>query len=67
MSQSSKLNRIFTQAFGMFLGIAIAVWVLRGFGIPILTAIPGGVIWLLLLLAISMGIMAFVQKTWWRF
>ncbi|NJL61605.1 MAG: hypothetical protein HC903_06980 [Methylacidiphilales bacterium] len=51
----------------MFLGIAIAVWVLRGFGIPILTAIPGGLIWLLLLLAIGMGIMAFVQKTWWRF
>jgi len=67
MSQYSKLNRIFTQAFGMFFGVAIAVWVLRGFGIPILTAIPGGVIWLLLLLAIGMGIMAYVQKTWWRF
>ncbi|BAZ41736.1 hypothetical protein NIES4101_77040 [Calothrix sp. NIES-4101] len=67
MSQSSKSSRIFTQAFGMFLGIAIAVWVLRGFGVGILAAIPGGVIWLLLLIAIFMGILAYVQKTWWRF
>ncbi|WP_017319073.1 hypothetical protein [Mastigocladopsis repens] len=63
--RSSKLNRIFNQAFGVFLGIAIAVWVLRGFGI--LTFIPGGVIWLLLLGAIVMAILNYVQKTWWRF
>ncbi len=62
---SSQLNRKLTQAFGIFLGIAIAVWVLRGFGI--LTNIPGGVILLFLLGAIAMGIVSYVQKTWWRF
>jgi hypothetical protein len=67
VSQSSKLNRLLTQAFGMFFGIALAVWILRGVGIGILAAMPGGVIWLLLGLAIAMGILAYVQKTWWRF
>ncbi|MBR8834188.1 MAG: hypothetical protein DSM106950_09150 [Stigonema ocellatum SAG 48.90 = DSM 106950] len=62
---SSKLNRTFTQAFGILLGIAIAVWVLRGLGI--LTNIPGGVILLLFLGAIAMAILSYVQKTWWRF
>ena len=67
MSQSSKLNRTFMQAFGMFLGMAIAVYVLRGFGLPFLTSIPGGIIWLFLLLAVLMAILSYVQKTWWRF
>ena len=62
---SSKLNRALNQGFGAFLGIAIAVWVLRGFGI--LTFLPGGVIWLLLFGAIAMAILSYVQKTWWRF
>lgn len=65
MSQSSKLNRLLIQGFGIFLGIAIAVWVLRGFGI--LTFLPGGIIMLFLLTAIVMGILSYVQKTWWRF
>ncbi|OUL22570.1 hypothetical protein [Nostoc sp. 106C] len=64
MSQSS-LNRRLTQIFGILLGIGIAVWLLRGFGL--LTFIPGGVIWLLLLGAIAIGILSYVQKTWWRF
>ncbi|MEC4812949.1 MAG: hypothetical protein SAK29_06705 [Scytonema sp. PMC 1069.18] len=62
---SSKLNRKLNQAFGIFLGVAIAVWVLRGFGI--LTFIPGGIIWLLLLSAIAMAVLGYIQKTWWRF
>jgi hypothetical protein len=62
---SSKLNRKLNQGFGAFLGIAIAVWVLRGFGI--LTFLPGGLIWLLLLAAIAMAILSHVQKTWWRY
>jgi hypothetical protein len=49
----------------MFLGIAIAVWVLRGLGI--LTFVPGGVILLLFLAAIAFGILSYVQKTWLRF
>lgn len=65
MSQFSKLNQRLTQAFGMFLGIAIAVWVLRGLGI--LTFIPGGVILILFSAAIAFGILSYVQKTWLRF
>jgi hypothetical protein len=64
MSQSS-LNRKLTQVFGVLLGIGIAVWVLRGFGI--LSFIPGGVIWLFLLGAIAVGIISYAQRTWWRF
>lgn len=60
----SRLNRKLTQAFGIFLGTAIAVWVLRGFGM--ITSIPGGIILLLFLGAIAMGILSYVQKTWWR-
>jgi hypothetical protein len=67
MSQSSKLNRILTQAFGAFLGVAIAVWVFRGLRLGILVALPGGIIWLLFSLAIAFAILAYVQKTWWRF
>ncbi|QLE54321.1 hypothetical protein [Nostoc sp. TCL26-01] len=63
MSQSF-LNRLLTQAFGVFLGIGIAVWLLRGFGI--LTFIPGGVILLLFLGAIAAGLIAYAQKNWWR-
>ena len=65
MSQSSKLNQKLIQTFGMFLGIAIAVWVLRGLGI--LTFIPGGVILLLFLAAIAFGVLSYVQKNWLRF
>ncbi|MBW4683699.1 MAG: hypothetical protein KME40_01100 [Komarekiella atlantica HA4396-MV6] len=64
MSQSS-LNRRLTQIFGMLLGIGIAVWVLRGFGI--LSFMPGGIIWLLILAAIAVGIISYAQRTWWRF
>ncbi|WP_017655637.1 hypothetical protein [Fortiea contorta] len=64
MSQSS-LNRRLTQVFGVLLGMGIAVWVLRGFGL--LSFLPGGVIWLLLLGAIAVGILSYVQKTWLRF
>ncbi|MEH2028086.1 hypothetical protein [Nostoc sp.] len=64
MNQSS-LNRRLIQIFGILLGISVAVWVLRGFGI--LTFIPGGIIWLLLLGAIAIGIISYAQRTWWRF
>ncbi len=64
MSQS-KLNRRLNQAFGILLGVAIAVYVLRGLGI--LTFIPGGIIALLLLGAIALGILGYLQKRLWRF
>ena len=63
MSQSS-LNRRLIQIFGILLGISVAFWVLRGFGI--LTFIPGGIIWLLLLGAIAIAIISYAQRTWWR-
>ncbi|MEH2143977.1 hypothetical protein [Nostoc sp.] len=63
MSQSS-LNRRLIQIFGILLGISVAVWVLRGFGI--LTFIPGGIIWLLLLGAITIAIISYAQRRWWR-
>ncbi|WP_138497669.1 hypothetical protein [Nostoc sp. PA-18-2419] len=64
MSQSS-LNRRLIQIVGILLGMSVAVWVLRGFGI--LTFIPGGIIWLLLLGALAIGIISYAQRTWWRF
>ncbi|MEH2287302.1 hypothetical protein [Nostoc sp.] len=64
MSQSS-LNRRLIQIVGILLGISVAAWVLRGVGI--LTFIPGGIIWLLLLGAIAIGIISYAQRTWWRF
>jgi hypothetical protein len=62
---SSKLNRKINQSIGVFLGIAIAIWVLRGFGA--ITFLPGGIIWLLVLGAVAMGILSYVLKIWWRF
>ncbi|MFN6513084.1 MAG: hypothetical protein RMY29_001115 [Nostoc sp. CreGUA01] len=64
MSQAS-LNRRLIQIFGILLGVSLAVWILRGIGI--LTFIPGGIIWLLLLGAIAIGIISYAQRTWWRF
>ncbi|MBD2388481.1 hypothetical protein [Cylindrospermum sp. FACHB-282] len=64
MNQSS-LNRKLAQTFGILLGLGIAVWVLRGFGI--LTFIPGGIIWLLLLGAITVALISYAQRVWWRF
>jgi hypothetical protein len=62
--RQSSLNRKLTQIFGILLGMGIAIWVLRG--LEILTFIPGGVIWLLLLGAIALAMVTFAQRTWWR-
>jgi hypothetical protein len=43
-----------TQLFLLTLAATTAVWVLRGFGI--LTFLPGGIIWLLILLSIGTGV-----------
>lgn len=47
------------QVIGIILGITLVIWVLRGFGI--LSFIPGGILWLLLLSAASTGIFGIVQ------
>lgn len=51
---TSKSLRPTTQLFLLTLAITIAVWVLRGLGI--LTFLPGGLIWLLILLSIGTGV-----------
>lgn len=61
----SYINRKLTQILGIILGMAIALWILRGVGI--LTFIPSGVIWLLLLGVIALGILSYFQRRWWRF
>lgn len=65
MSQSSRLNSNLTRAFAVLLGITLAVWILRGFGL--LSFMPGGVLLLLLFCAIATGILSYVQKRWLRF
>jgi len=65
MRQSAKSRNLTLRIFGTFLGVAILIWLLRGFGI--LTFIPGGAIWLLLLLAIAAGVWSRVQRRWRRF
>jgi hypothetical protein len=61
----SYINRKLTQILGIILGMATALWILRGLGI--LTFIPSGVIWLLLLGVIALGILSYFQRRWWRF
>ncbi len=63
MSQPPKPKNRPSQIFGILLGITIAIWLLRGFGI--LTFIPGGIIWLLLLLSIGTGISSRLQRRRW--
>lgn len=60
MSQSPNLKNRTSQIFGILLGITIAVWLLRGFGI--LTFISGGIIWLLLLLSVCTWILNRLQR-----
>ncbi|HEY9781789.1 MAG TPA: hypothetical protein V6D09_16830 [Leptolyngbyaceae cyanobacterium] len=64
MSRSAKL-KITTKIFAIIISSAIAVWLLRGFGI--LTFIPGGLILFLLLSAIAVGILNLWQRRWLRF
>jgi hypothetical protein len=64
MNQYS-LNRTLTQILGILLGMGIALWILRGFGI--LTFLPGGIIWLLFFGAIALGVFSYFQRRWWRF
>lgn len=49
-----------TRVFIFSLGLAIAVYLLRGFAV--LSMIPGGVIWGLILLTIATGVLAALQN-----
>jgi hypothetical protein len=64
MSQSAK-SKTTLRIFGILLGSTILIWLLRGFGI--LTFIPGGLILILLVLAIAVGIFSLLQRRWYRF
>lgn len=49
-----------SQIFFILLGTTVLVWLLRGLGV--LTFIPGGVIWLLILLSVVTGIWSRLQR-----
>jgi uncharacterized protein YqhQ len=61
-SPSSETQTL-TYVFAGTLALTFLVYVLRGFGVPGFTALPGGVVWLLILLSIATGIAYGVQKT----
>jgi hypothetical protein len=64
MSQSPPSDtQILSYAFAGTLAVTVVVYVLRGFGIPGFTALPGLVIWILILLSIATGLAYGVQKT----
>ena len=54
---------VFAYIFAITLAITVFVYVLRGFAVPGFTALPGGVIWILILLSIATGLFYGVQKT----
>ena len=54
---------VYAYTFAITLAITILVYVLRGFGVPVFTDLPGGVIWVLILLSIATGLVYGVQKT----
>ncbi|NTW21843.1 MAG: hypothetical protein HGA42_20730, partial [Nostocales cyanobacterium W4_Combined_metabat2_030] len=49
---------------GILLGISVALFLLRGFGI--ITVFPGGLITLLFFGAIALAILSYCSKRWWR-
>ncbi|MBD0343565.1 MAG: hypothetical protein ICV63_01750 [Coleofasciculus sp. Co-bin14] len=59
----SPESQTLTYTFAITLTITFIVYVLRGFGIPGFTALPGGVIWILILLSIVTGLAYGVQRT----
>ncbi|NEQ87611.1 MAG: hypothetical protein F6K26_48750 [Moorea sp. SIO2I5] len=62
MSSSSQSETlIIAYFFGALLAITVMVYLLRGFGI--ITFLPGGILWLLILLSIGTGLFYGVQKT----
>ena len=64
MSQLAK-SKTTLRIFGILIGSTILIWLLRGFGI--LTFIPGGLILILLVLAIAVGIFSLLQRWWYSF
>ncbi|HAZ44884.1 MAG TPA: hypothetical protein DDW76_07200 [Cyanobacteria bacterium UBA11369] len=65
MSSSPNDNSIFVRSFFILLGVTVAYWLLRGFGLRPFTSLPGGIIWVLMLLCIVTGILSYLQVTRW--
>ena len=61
MNSSPRSELLVTYLFGMSAGLAVLAYILRGLGI--LSFIPGGIIWFLILLAIATGILFFIEKS----
>lgn len=61
MAFPPQSETIISNLFFMVVGLTILVYILRGTGI--LSFMPGGVIWFLMLLAIATGILFFVEKS----
>ncbi|HEY9696339.1 MAG TPA: hypothetical protein V6D10_03700 [Trichocoleus sp.] len=57
----SKSIRPETSVFLSLLILTIVVWVMRGFGI--LTFIPGGIIWLLIVLTVGAAVVSGLMGT----
>ena len=56
MTNSPRFQmRLSTRIFLSILGLTLLVWILRGVGL--LTFLPGGVIWILILLSFVAGIL----------
>ncbi|MCC3405892.1 MAG: hypothetical protein JGK17_09935 [Microcoleus sp. PH2017_10_PVI_O_A] len=61
MTNSPRFQfRLSTRIFLTLLGITLLVWILRGVGF--LTFMPGGVIWILILLSFIAGILSTVLR-----
>lgn len=61
MSQSPNSETLISYIFACVLALTLVIYGLRGIGI--LTFIPGGIIWLLILLSIMTGIVYGIEKT----
>ncbi|NEO28083.1 MAG: hypothetical protein F6K03_14685 [Kamptonema sp. SIO4C4] len=61
MSSSPQSETLSTYLFFIVLGLTILVYLLRG--LAVLSFLPGGVIWILILLSIGTGIFYLVEKS----
>ncbi len=61
MAPTPRSETIISYLFYMVLGLTISTYVLRG--LAVFAFLPGGVLWLLFLLALGTGILFLVEKT----
>ncbi|MBW4652172.1 MAG: hypothetical protein KME20_03835 [Kaiparowitsia implicata GSE-PSE-MK54-09C] len=61
MEFAAEAMRLTTSIFLALSGVTAAVWILRGVGL--LTFMPGGLIWFLIMATVAAGIFDVVQRT----